>query len=155
MKETEVLWQDAGHVFARWRDVLVQIRGDAELTPSALDSIATASRLVRAQIPAPRLIGALLVIEGRAPPPQGPAIAAQRALFQDIFEDPRVHTSLVLEGDGTDTALKRAVARGRFKNPRLKMFSTVADGARYIVDGIGLPARFDELVGYVESIRPP
>ncbi len=154
MKESEALWQEPGHVFARWKDVMVQVRGDAELTPQAIESISTVARLTRAQMPGAPVIGALLVLEERAPAPRGPAIAAQKELFQDIADDPRVHIALVLEGNGLGTNLKRVLVRGRLKSPRIKMFGTVAEGARHLLEAIGEPQRTDALIRYVESIRP-
>ena len=114
MADLEILFRTPKHVFARWReDIVIQIRAE-ELTVETLDLIETTARLTRARVRSGGKLGALMVIEERAPAPLGPAAQRQREMLRQFNVDERLFLSLVLEGSGLGVSLKRM----RFPNCR-------------------------------------
>lgn len=152
--EVEILFRTPKHVFARWRDeIVIQVRGE-ELTVEALDQIEMAARLSRVRVKHGGKLGALMVIEERAPAPIGRAAQRQREMLRQFNADERLFLSLVLEGSGLGVSLKRTLARTAFSTPRRHICSTPREGARWLCTAIGQPERFAGLLEIVANLRP-
>ena len=149
----EILFRTPRHVFARWRpDVVVQVRGE-ELTVEALDAIETAARLSRAQVRTQAHLGALMVIEERAPAPTGAAAQRQREMLVQFNADERLYLCLVLEGSGWGVTLKRTLARAAFRTPRRMICGTVKEGAAWLMQQLDDEEHTAALVDIVASLR--
>jgi hypothetical protein len=152
--DLEILFRTPKHVFARWQeDIVIQIRAE-ELTVETLNLIETSARLARARIHTTSKLGALMIIEERAPAPMGPAAVRQREMLRQFNVDERLYLSLVLEGSGLGVSLKRTLARTAFSSPRRHICGTAREGARWLATSIGQPERFAGLVEIVEELRP-
>ena len=152
MLDTELLWIAPGHVFARWRNVAIQLRS-AEMTLEAMGSIETAAHLMRAQMPKAACYGAMLVISADAPRVAGEAAVRQREFLTTLADDERIHIAIVIEGEGVPRFTQRVMARALMGGKRRRVCDSVPDAARTLMAALAAPDGDRELVAYVEELR--
>ena len=130
--ELEILVHDEGNFFARWKNVLFQVRS-GDMTPSLLGRVESAARLLRASVQGP--VGMIAIIEDGASLAGADVREQQAKLLRALLADGRSHMVAVVLGESVGTRAVQTVMRVLLRGtPRLSIAKTPEDAADWLAE---------------------